>query len=290
MATPHIDAAPGDFAPDILMPGDPRRATRIAETVLEDARLVTEVRGILGYTGTFDGRPVSVLASGMGVPSISIYATELFREFGAQRIVRIGTAGGMAPHLQVGDVVIASAAHTDSGLSANRVPGVHYSHAPSFSLLAAAATAAGAGKRDASGRARAKDSGSRAQAAGSGASGTTIATVTKGSSGAAGTEPTPSRRRRRGKTSKAYVGPVFTSDAFYADRPQTMEALVAHGTLAVEMEAAGLYATADAEGGQALAICTISDLLFSDASLSAAERELLFDRSVAYGLAAFAAG
>lgn len=252
MATPHINAEPGDFAPDVLMPGDPRRALRIAETVLQDATLVTEVRGILGYTGTFEGRPVSVLASGMGMPSIAIYATELFRFFGAERIIRIGTAGGMAPHLNVGDVVIANAAHTDSAMSVGRVPGVHYSHAPSFALLAAAAAAGGVGVRPAKPKAE------------------------------------NARRRRRARTGAVYVGPVFSSDTFYADRPATTERLVAHGTLAVEMEAAALYAVADAEGGEALAICTISDLLFRDESLPAEEREMLFDRSVQLGLAAFA--
>ncbi len=253
MATPHINAEPGDLAPDVLMPGDPRRATRIAETVLTDARLVTEVRGILGYTGTFEGRPVSVMASGMGMPSMSIYATELFRFFGARRIIRIGTAGGMAPHLDLGDVVIASAAHTDSAMTANRIPGIHYSHVSGFALTAAAAAAAGVGPGSAP-------------------------------------EPAPAsgRRRRRAARPTVHVGAVLSSDAFYADRAATNEALVKHGTLAVEMEAAGLYAVADAEGGQALAICTISDLLFRDASLPAEERELLFDRAVALGLAAFA--
>lgn len=257
MATPHIDAEPGDLAPDVLMPGDPRRAQRIAETVLTDARLVTEVRGILGYTGTFDGRPVSVLASGMGMPSITIYATELFRFFDVRRIIRIGTAGGMAQHLEIGDVVIASAAHTDSAMTAGRIPGIHYSHAPSFALLSAAAAAGGVGTgHEATARKPAPDTG---------------------------------RRRRRPRTGTVHVGAVLSSDAFYAERAETNEKLVAHGTLAVEMEAAGLYAAADAEGGQALAICTVSDLLFRDASLSAAEREQLFDRSVALGLAAFAA-
>lgn len=231
MATPHIAAEPGDFAPDVLMPGDPRRAKRISE-LFDDARLVTEVRGILGYTGTVEGRPVSVLASGMGMPSISIYATELFRFFGVRRIIRIGTAGGMAPHLELGDVVIANAAHTDSAMTAVRIPGIHYSHAPSFALAAAAVAAAG--------------------------------------------------------DARVFVGPVLSADAFYADRPETMASLVANGTLAVEMEAAALYATADAEHGEALAICTISDLLFRDAALPAAERELLFERSVTLALAAFA--
>ncbi|MGV8977151.1 MAG: purine-nucleoside phosphorylase [Cellulomonas sp.] len=238
MATAHIAAAPGDFAPDVLMPGDPRRARRIAENVLDDARLVTEVRGILGYTGTYEGRPVSVLASGMGMPSITIYATELFRFYDVQRIIRIGTAGGMATHLELGDVVIASAAHTDSAMTAQRIPGIHYSHAPSFALLSAAAQAAGLRP---------------------------------------GTKP-----------DGVYVGAVVSNDAFYTERAATNELLVKHGTLAVEMEAAGLYATADAEGREALAICTISDLLFRDAALSADEREELFDRAVRLGLAAFA--
>lgn len=255
MATPHINAEPGDFAPDVLMPGDPRRAMRIAETVLEDSQLVTEVRGILGYTGTYAGRPVSVLASGMGMPSMAIYATELFRFFGVTRIIRIGTAGGMAPHLDLGDVVIASAAHTDSAMSAGRIPGVHYSHVSSFALTAAAAAAAGIGP---------------------------------GSEASRAVPATSGRRRTRARVGQVYVGPVFSSDTFYADRPLTNELLVKHGTLAVEMEAAALYAAADAEGGQALAICTISDLLFRDASMPSAERELLFDRSVQLGLAAFA--
>ena len=251
MATPHIGAEPGAFATDVLMPGDPRRARRIAETVLQDAELVTEVRGMLGYTGTFEGRPVSVLASGMGLPSITIYATELYRFFGVKRIIRIGTAGGMSPVLNVGDVVIAQAAHTDSAMTSLRVPGIHYSHSPSFALLAAAAAAAGVGAKPAG--------------------------------------ETPSgRRRRRAKTGIVRVGPVLSADAFYAERPETNARLVAMGTLAVEMEAAGLYATADAAGGEALAICTISDLLFREESLPAEERELLFDRAVQLGLAAFA--
>lgn len=256
MATPHITAEPGDFAPDVLMPGDPRRATRIAETVLTDARLVTEVRGVLGYTGTFEGRPVSVMASGMGMPSMSIYATELFRFYGVKRIIRIGTAGGMAPHLELGDVVIASAAHTDSAMTATRIPGIHYSHAPSFALTAAAALAAGVGP---------------------GASAPDPAPA----------QPTGGRRRRRARQS-VHVGAVISSDTFYSDRAATDELLVQRGTLAVEMEAAALYAAADAEGGQALAICTISDLLFREAALSAEDRELLFDRAVELGLTAFA--
>lgn len=135
MPTPHIGALDGDFAPDVLMPGDPRRAKLIAETFFDSPRLVTEVRGILGYTGTFEGRPVSVLASGMGIPSMSIYSTELARHYGVKRIVRVGTIGGIAPYLELGDVIAASAAHTNSAMTSEWVPGVTLSHAPSFSLL-----------------------------------------------------------------------------------------------------------------------------------------------------------
>ncbi|HEY3737868.1 MAG TPA: purine-nucleoside phosphorylase [Jatrophihabitans sp.] len=142
MPTPHISAEPGDFAPLVLMPGDPRRARRIAETFFESPRLVTEVRSIEGWTGTIDGRPISVLASGMGMPSISIYATELFRFYGVQAIVRVGTAGGIADAAQLGEVVIASAAHTDSSMATNWIPGVYYSAAPDYDLLAGAVAAA----------------------------------------------------------------------------------------------------------------------------------------------------
>jgi purine-nucleoside phosphorylase len=142
MATPHLAASPGDFAPVVLMPGDPRRAQRIAEELFDDARQVTEVRGILGFTGTFQGDPVSVLASGMGGPSIAIYATELARFYGVTRIVRVGTAGGLQPGMPLGTVVAASAAHTDSGMTTRWVPGVALSAVPSFRLLAAAVAAA----------------------------------------------------------------------------------------------------------------------------------------------------
>lgn len=142
MPTPHIGAPEGAFAPDVLMPGDPRRAKLIAESLFDGAELVTEVRGILGYTGTYRGRPVSVLASGMGIPSMAIYATELIRFYGVRRIIRVGTVGAMDPALELGDVVAASSAHTNSSFAATWVPGVHVSLAPSFELLSKAADAA----------------------------------------------------------------------------------------------------------------------------------------------------
>lgn len=138
MATPHIGAEPGDFAPSVIMPGDPRRAQAIAETFFDSPRLVTEVRGILGYTGTVNGQPLSVMASGMGMPSMSIYATELVRFFGVTRIVRTGTMGGLQDHIDIGDVVAAQVAHTDSAMTIARAPGINFSHSPSFGLLSAA--------------------------------------------------------------------------------------------------------------------------------------------------------
>jgi len=140
--TPHIAAAPGDFAPAVLMPGDPRRAQRIAEQLMPDARLVNDVRGMLGYTGTIDGRPLSVMGSGMGQPSATIYATELFREYDVQRIIRVGTAGGISPKVRVGDVLVGLAAHTDSAMNQLRIPGVNFSAVASFELAEAAVRAA----------------------------------------------------------------------------------------------------------------------------------------------------
>lgn len=145
MPTPHIAAASDDIAPHVLMPGDPRRARRIAERFFDRPRLVTEVRGILGFTGTYRGRPVTAMASGMGMPSLSIYATELARFYGVERIVRVGTMGSLQPEtVRLGDVVIASSAHTDSAMSGFRIPGLQLSHAPAYPLLRAAADAADA--------------------------------------------------------------------------------------------------------------------------------------------------
>lgn len=114
MSTPHISAKEGDFAKTVLMPGDPLRAKFIAETFLEDARLVTSVRNILGYTGTYKGVPVSVMASGMGIPSIGIYSNELFMFYGVENIMRIGSAGAYSEKLDVQDVVLAEYAFSDS--------------------------------------------------------------------------------------------------------------------------------------------------------------------------------
>lgn len=112
--TPHINAAPTDFAKTVLMPGDPLRAKFIAENFLENPRLVNNVRGIQGYTGTYKGIPVSVMASGMGMPSIGIYSYELFSAFGVENIIRVGSAGAMQKSIKVRDIVIGMGACTNS--------------------------------------------------------------------------------------------------------------------------------------------------------------------------------
>ena len=112
--TPHINATPDDFARTVLMPGDPLRAKFIAETYLKDAVLVNNVRGIHGYTGTYGGTRVSVMASGMGMPSIGIYSYELYNFFGVENIIRVGTAGAINPNVKVRDIVIAMGACTNS--------------------------------------------------------------------------------------------------------------------------------------------------------------------------------
>lgn len=143
MATPHISAELGDFAPAVLLPGDPRRAHRIAERLMPDARVVTDVRGMLGFTGTYQGTPLSVMGSGMGQPSAAIYVTELFQFYDVQRVIRVGTAGGIARHVRIGDVLVAAGAHTDSAMNQQRIPGVNFSAVASFRLAQAAVAAAG---------------------------------------------------------------------------------------------------------------------------------------------------
>lgn len=221
MPTPHISATEGQIAPLVLMPGDPKRAQRIAADFLTDAELVSDVRGIVAYTGRYSGAPMTVMASGMGVPSISIYATELYRFYGVQRIVRVGTCGALLPRVKVRDVIISTAAHTNSSVSGLLVPGLSLSLAPTFDLLRGAVDAAGA------------------------VEGVSV-----------------------------HVGPTYCSDHFYFSQPEWIPGLTRLGTLAVEMEAAGLYSVAMAEGREALTVLTASDhLLDPSADMTAEERE-----------------
>lgn len=142
MSTPHIRAEMGDFAPAVLMPGDPQRAKRIAHALFDSPRQVNDVRGMLAYTGEVNGKPLSVMGSGMGQPSIAIYATELFRFFGVERIIRVGTCGGIAKHVKVGDTVVGIGSHTDSNFNQSRIPEIYYSALASFNLAKAAVDAA----------------------------------------------------------------------------------------------------------------------------------------------------
>ena len=114
MTTPHINAPDGAFAKTVLMPGDPMRAKYIAENYLEESRLVTDVRGMLGYTGIYEGCEISVMGSGMGIPSICIYSHELFSFYGVENIIRTGSCGGYSKDVKVGDIIIAGTAATDS--------------------------------------------------------------------------------------------------------------------------------------------------------------------------------
>lgn len=232
MPTPHNQAQPGEIAPLVLMPGDPRRARRIAESVLTEARLVNEVRGMEAYTGAYNGRPVTVMGSGMGMPSMTIYATELFREYGVERIVRVGTSGAYQADVQLGEVIIASAAHTDSAINDARIPGVRFAPAASFPLLRAAAEAA------------------------------------------------------EQQEVRAHIGPIYSADHFYLERPGVNEALREHGTLGIDMETAALYGVAAAEGGQALTVLTVTDHLFRKEAMSADDRESRFGAAAAIALAA----
>lgn len=142
MATPHLSAEPGDFAPIVLMPGDPLRAKYIAEEFLDDHRLVTQVRNMYGYTGTYNGTPVSVQGSGMGVPSFQIYASELITHFGATTIVRVGSCGALQDNLQLGDVILGIGAGTDSMVNRARLDGRDFPAVASWKLLSAAVAAA----------------------------------------------------------------------------------------------------------------------------------------------------
>lgn len=124
MSTPHINAEKGDFAKTVLMPGDPLRAKYIAENFLDNINQVNSVRGMLGYTGFYKGSPVSVMASGMGMPSMGIYSYELFKFFDVENIIRIGTAGAISEKLHLRDVVLAMASATNSNYAAQyRLPG-----------------------------------------------------------------------------------------------------------------------------------------------------------------------
>ena len=227
--TPHITAKEGDFARTVLMPGDPLRSRFIAETYLDNPVLVNNTRGVQGYTGTYKGKRVSVMASGMGIPSIGIYSYELFNFYGVENIIRVGTAGGIADTVHIRDVVFGMSAYTNSNFG--RQYGFDGNVAPccSFKLLDAAVRAA------------------------------------------------------RGMGIEPNVGAIYSSDIFY-DESGSAKVMKKLGVLATEMEAAGLYLNAARLGKNALAICTISDHLFTGESLSAKERQTTFTQMMEIAL------
>lgn len=138
----HISAKPGQIAQSILLPGDPLRAKFIAESLLEDAFCFNEVRGMLGYTGSYQGKRVSVMGTGMGMPSHAIYVTELLQDYGAQTLVRVGTCGAFQAELKIGDIVLAMTASTNSHINRLRFDGCDFAPAADFELLLAAYQAA----------------------------------------------------------------------------------------------------------------------------------------------------
>jgi purine-nucleoside phosphorylase len=142
MPTPHISAEPGDFAESILLPGDPLRAQYIAESFLDDAVQVNAVRNMFGYTGSFEGMAVSVMGTGMGIPSASIYATELIRDYGVKKLVRVGSCGGISSDIALRDVVVATGACTDSVVNRTRYGGWDFAAVADFGLVRATVDAA----------------------------------------------------------------------------------------------------------------------------------------------------
>ncbi|MCL4158494.1 UNVERIFIED_CONTAM: hypothetical protein GTU68_041050, partial [Idotea baltica] len=131
----HIGAQKGDIAETILLPGDPLRAKWIAETFFENSKCFNEVRGMLGYTGTYNGKRVSVMGTGMGVPSISIYAHELITQFGVKNLIRVGSSGSYQEHVKIRDVVFAMAASSNSGVNELRFGGADYAPTADFELF-----------------------------------------------------------------------------------------------------------------------------------------------------------
>lgn len=221
MATPSAcnEAKPGEIAKAVLMPGDPLRAKYVAEHYLEDPKCFNTVRGMLGYTGLYRGKRISVMGHGMGVPSIGLYTYELYNFYDVDSIIRIGSAGGVGEDVRVRDVVIALGASTNSHFADQYgFPGL-LAPTASWPLLRSAVDAA----------------------------------------------------QKLGV--RADVGQVFTADQFYNDNAAAGEMYRKFGILALEMETAGLYWTAQRAGKQALSILTISDHIFTGEALSPQERQ-----------------
>lgn len=210
------------------MPGDPKRATHIAEAFLDDAELVTDVRGMTGYTGTFEGARISVMPSGMGMPSAAIYITELVRFYGVKSLIRVGTAGVYSADVPLRQVVAGNEAVTNSCIPDEM--GYTGPLLPSARLLGVAETVAADTGVD------------------------------------------------------LLTGKIFSSDIFYEKDESVRETQAAMGVIAVEMEAAALYALCDMEGAEALTLLTMTDHLVTGEHLSSEERQTTVDEMLELGL------
>jgi len=230
LATPHISANESDIAEAVLLPGDPLRAKYIAENFLDDAREVTSVRNMLGYTGTYKGIAVTSMGTGMGIPSASIYITELIRFYGAKRLIRVGSCGALTTDVAMRDVILAIGACTDSNVNRARYGGWDYAATADYGLLAAAAGVAAGGDRG------------------------------------------------------VHVGNVHSSDSFYNPTENALDIWQSMNVLAVEMEAAALYAISAAEGVRALAILTVSDHIVTQEETTSDEREKTFSDMITLSL------
>ena len=135
--TPHIEAKPGDFAPTCLLPGDPLRAEYIAENFLTDVKKVNAIRNMFAFTGNYQGTPVSVMGSGMGIPSISIYAKELITEYGVKNLIRVGSCGAVSSSIKIRDILIGIGASTDSGVNRQRFQGFDYAAIADYDIIKA---------------------------------------------------------------------------------------------------------------------------------------------------------
>ncbi len=219
--TPHNHAKVGDYAEAVLLPGDPLRAKWVAETFLKDAKLVNSVRNCLGYTGMWNGKRVSVQATGMGQPSLSIYVHELINVYGLKTLIRIGTCGGLHASVAVRDLIIAQAASTDSTIVKDGFGPFSFAPIADYGLLRSAADKAEARKM------------------------------------------------------RYHVGNMLSSDIFYHVEPgmEGYGRLPSHGVIGVEMESAALYTLAARFGVKALTICTMTDSLVTEESMSAEDRQ-----------------
>ncbi|MCP1338165.1 purine-nucleoside phosphorylase [Idiomarina sp. M1R2S28] len=223
MTTPHISAKAGDFAELCLFPGDPLRAKHIAETHLDSAELISDTRNMLAFTGQFRGTPVSVMGSGMGMPSCALYAQELFQHFGVERLVRVGSCGAVSANLNLRDLVVAQGACTDSSMNQKLFGGYDFAAIADYKLLSEF-----------------------------------VGYCQK-------------------KNQRVAVGNVFSTDSFYHPDKKLESRLEAMNVLALDMEAAALYAVAAIHKKQALAVMTVSDEIRTGNGLSANERQTAFN-------------